>query len=199
MSREGGEVREETEAEYEARHRPAPLTPIAVERERRAEIARVEAAARWDRGIREHGLAPLMEQVQRRLDELPAFLADLARRRALLPRVVALHQDCLDLGLSRDLRLRIEALHRQIQGEPTLVANAIPARKLLDDIKCYGDFYREPDENGIVPADHGGLYREWRRMLGWYVAPLPEPSADDCARQVEQLEAQVLRAIKGRR
>jgi hypothetical protein len=151
----------------ERRARPAPpLAPRPNEVERcRDEIARAEAAARWERGVREHGLLSLMQIVEQRLVELAAFLPELARRRALAPRLVALAQDCLDLELPRALRHRIEALHRQVMAEPALVHNAIPARRLLDDIRAYSDFGWW-DENP-------NLYLGWRKQLGWHIAPLP--------------------------
>jgi hypothetical protein len=192
---EHGTVREEMPEERQALEAPPPPpAPIEQERQRRAERARVAAAARWERGVREHGLLPLMEIVEQRLVELTAFLPELARRRALLPRVVALHQDILDLDLSRDLRRRVEALHRRIQGEPTMVHNAIPARRLLADIKSY-DFDRGPDSNGILPADDTGLYRGWRQQLGCYTTPLGAAEVAECAAELEALEAAVLREI----
>jgi hypothetical protein len=194
-----GVIRDETPeeaAEREARLRPSPTTAIAVERERREQARRAERAARWKDGVRREGLWAPMVTVEQRLAELPAFLEDLTRRQALAPRLAALEQDVIDEGLDRVWVRRILDLHRQLLMEPALVANAASARRLLDDIQRYGGFSPEPDPNGIVPASDAGLFREWRRQLGWHVAPLPEPSADHFAREVEQLEAAVLGAIK---
>ena len=57
-----GQVIEETEG---MRAERAP-TPIEQERQRRAERARAEAAERWEHGVREHGLLPLMQVVEER-------------------------------------------------------------------------------------------------------------------------------------
>jgi hypothetical protein len=81
-------------------------------------------------------------------------------------------------------------------AEDALVHNAIPARKLLDDIQRYDGFDRGPDENGILPADHTGLYVGWRRMLTWYTPSLPPVEVAEHTAQVEALEAEVLAAIK---
>jgi hypothetical protein len=45
----------------------------------------------------------------------------------------------------------------------------------------------------MLPPDDAGRYRESRRQLEWY-----EPMADRLAREVEQLEAEVLAAIRQR-
>lgn len=191
MSAHGRVIQERPEetAAYEARQRPAPPTPIQTERARRAEAAQAEAAARWDGGVRTYGLAPLMALVEQRLAELKAYLPELEKRRALLPRVVALHQDVLDLGLPRELRLRIERLHARIQSEPTMITNAIPARRLLDDIAAYADFGTEHESPHLLVG--------WRTCLSWYTAALGDAAVAECTADLEALEAETLSAIKG--
>lgn len=200
---QGGIVRDQTPEEaaaFEARQRPAPPTPIEEERARRAEADRAAAAERWERGCRAHGLWALLETVEQRLAALPAVLDDLERRHALAPRLVALEQDVLDEGLGPAWMQRVHALHRAVLSEPPLVANAGSARRLLDSITHYTGFGRGPDPvTGIVPADDTGLYRGWREQLTWYTEPLPEPSAARRERELEKLEADVLRALKAAR
>jgi hypothetical protein len=205
MSREvdevGGILRDQTDAERAAREAQLRGAAVHADRGGAATPGRARARRRPSGGSAEsgeYGLWPLMQLVEQRLVELKAFLPELARRRALLPRVVALAQDVLDLGLSRDLRDRIHALHRTINSEPALVANAVVARRLLDDIEAY-EFGRAPDENGILPADNTGLFKEWRRQLGWHVAPLPPVELASYTAQVEALVGEVLAAIRGKR
>jgi hypothetical protein len=184
-----GRVIEETPAEAaerEARERPPAPTPLELERARRAEVAEAERQARWQAGVEREGLAPLMARVEQRLRELEAFLPGLWARRALLPRVVALARDALDLDLPRALRDKIHALDRRVQAEPAMTENGPCARRLLADIRATEEFEQ------LVGLQNPNLFREWRRQLSWYTAPIGDADVAGCVAELEALERAIL-------
>jgi hypothetical protein len=196
----GGQIIVETAEETAAHAQPAPSTELEAERQRRAVAAEAEARARWQRAVASNGLLRLMELVEQRLKELPEYTSWLARRRALLPAVIAIAQDAKDCDLSGDLRAQVHRLHARIQAEDPLVSDAPAARRLLDVIRRY-EFDREPDENGIVPGSDVPFVRGWTRELGWYSAPLPDGRAEllACERELARLEGATLKALRARR
>jgi hypothetical protein len=198
-----GVVREETAEERQeraARQSPAP-TPLEIERAEREHARRTERAARWEAGCKREGLWGPMITIEQRLAELPAVQKDLSRRQAMAPRLVTLLQDAVDEGLGIAWERRILDLHRLLIMEPTLVANAAAAQRLLDDIQTFDpdDFDTHAMPNSIVHVANPNLFAEWRRQLTWYTPPLPAPSAEEFGRQVAQLEGEVLAVIRQRR
>ena len=112
-------------------------------------------------------------------------MGDYQARMRLAPRVRALLEDVRVEQLSRGWREKVEALHAQVTALTSLAENAPAARRLLHDIRSFRGF--EDDVQNV------NLYREWRRQLSWYTAPVPPPSAADATRAVEAMEAQLFK------